>query len=382
MTSLFQARRSAEEFAAAVDGGAVIRAPHSAELTNLLELVGAMRDQQPVEPRAEFASDLRGRLMREAETALKPETANLLLPPRERGRRERRLVAAASAFVLIGGTTTMAAAAEGSLPGDALYPIKRSIERAEAELSTSSAGKGEHLLSQASDRLVEVKGLVEADTAQGEPHVRDTLASFSDSANEGSRLLFESFKETGDPHSIVAVRTFTTQGIQTLESLAGNVPADAQDELADAAILLHDIDGEAASLCDSCAANLPTVEVPGIFLAHAEADRALALASTHRLVNNHPVVVSKGTVQSAEGVAPSAPVPTGAPATSAPPETQPPTAMPSPNLGPSAWPSLLPGLGDGGSTDQKSNNSFSQSGGTGLGDVVKTILPDTGGLLP
>ncbi|HLN77390.1 MAG TPA: DUF5667 domain-containing protein [Nocardioidaceae bacterium] len=386
MTSLFQARRSAEEFAAAVDGGAENRAPHSPELTTLLQLVATMRDQPPVAPRPEFAGELRSRLMREAETALQPETANLLLPSRPRGRRERRLVAAASAFVLIGGTTTMAAAAQSSLPGDALYPIKRSIESAEARLSTSNAGKGKDLLHQANDRLTEVKGLVAADTVQGTPRVPETLAAFSDSADQGSRLLFESFRENGDPQSIVEVRSFTTQGISQLEALADTVPADAQDELAAAAILLHDIDGEAASLCGTCASDLPSVEVPGIFLAHAEADRALALAATSKLQNSHPVVVHKDTFTGAD--APQAALPSESPSAPAGEAPTPGAAIPSPNLSPSDWPSLLPGLG--GASGTKGTDSSTDSGGvgdlgkkvdSGLTDVVKTLLPDTGGLL-
>ena len=384
MTSLFQARRSAEEFAAAVDGGAEIRAPHGPELTNLLELVATLRDQAPAVPRPEFASDLRGRLMLEAETALKPQTANLSLPTRQRGSRERRLVAAASAFVLIGGTTTMAAAAQGSLPGDALYPIKRGIEQAEAGLSMSAAGRGQDLLHQASDRLVEVKGLVEADTIQGEPRVPETLAAFSDSADQGSRLLFESFRENGDPQSIVSVRSFTTRGIATLEALADTVPADAQDELAAAAILLHDIDGEAASLCGTCAADLPTVEVPGIFLAHAEADRALALAANQKLQNDHPVVVRKDTVTSAGGAAVPSAVPTDGPGDPAD-QASTPAEIPSPALSPSDWPSLLPGLGGGQSAGSNDSSDvvgdLGQKVDSGLSDVVKTLLPETGGLL-
>ncbi len=378
MTSLFQARRSAEEFAAAVDGDAENRAPGGAELTTLLQLVTAMRDQQPVAPRADFAADLRSRLMLEAETALKPETASLLLPVRQRGRRERRLVAAASAFVLIGGTTTMAAAAQGSLPGDALYPIKRGIERAETGLNMSNAGKGQDLLHQASDRLVEVEGLVHASTAGGEPRVPQTLAEFSSSATEGSDLLFESFRETGDPQSIIEVRSFTTQGIGTLKALADTVPSDAQDELAAAAILLHDIDREASALCRSCAADLPTVEVPGIFLARAEVDRALALAATRELANSHPVVVGKDTLAAAkkDAGAPSVAAPTDTPSAPAG-EAQPPTVLPSPT-----WPSLLPGL-DGGSTTKTSPSGAGDLGaGTDLSGVVETLLPDTGGLLP
>jgi hypothetical protein len=373
MTSVFQARRRAEEFAAAVDGVAESSATRDRETATLLGLVTALREQQPVEPRAEFASDLRSRLMLEAETALKPETATLVLPVRQRGRRERRLVAAASAFVLIGGTTTMAAAAQGALPGDALYPVKRGIEQADAQLSTSPAGKGSDLLTQASHRLVEVKGLVETDSLQSGPEVPGTLAAFSSSAEEGSRLMFESFRETGDPQSIVTVRNFTAQGIASLESLARLVPDDAQDELASAAILLHNIDSEATALCDTCAADLPVVEVPDIFLARAEVDRAMRLAAGRDLDNNHPVVVDRDIVKRAEAAAGSPTPSPNAPADGTSQAT--PTPLPSPSLDPSSFPSLLPGI-DSGTSGDTSEGGVTGPVTDGLNGVLKTLLPD------
>ncbi len=391
MTSVFQARRRAEDFASAVDHDAERDAHRGEEFTTMLRVVEALREHQPVEPRADFASDLRSRLMLEAEASLRPTTANLVLPARTRGRRERRLVAAASAFVLIGGTTTMAAAAQGSLPGEALYPIKRGIEQAEAGLSLSSAGKGKDLLNQASDRLVEVRGLVEADTsnpAQGAPRVPETLDDFGSAAREGSTLMFEAFRESGDPESIVAVRTFTAEAIATLKALADTVPADAQDELTAAAMLLHDIDAEAGALCSGCAPQIPTLEVPPIFLARADVDRALLRVSGRELANDHPVVVHRDTVDEAAGAAADA-QPDGEAAVSATPTAPP--SLPSPTLDPSTWPSLLPGLdGSGAEGPSAGNKSTDGSSVTkdltkeiqdGIDDVVGTLLPEVGGSL-
>jgi hypothetical protein len=384
MTSLFQARRRAEDFAAVVDGPAERRAASGDDLAPLLELVGALRGQPPVEPRAGFTADLRSRLMLEAETALRPETANLLLPVREPGRRERRLVAAASAFVLIGGTTTMAAAAQSSLPGDALYPIKRGIERAEVSLSLSAAGKGEELLSHASDRLVEVQGLVDASGPSSAPRVPETLTAFSAAAEEGSALLFESFRETADPEAILIVRTFAAEGVSTLKALAADVPADAQDELVAAAMLLGAIDGQAAGLCDTCAPDLAPLDLPGIFLARAEVDRALALAATRELDNDHPVVVSKDAVQAvrrATGM-PYAPETAETPAPDA--TASPAPALPSPTSEPESWPSLLPDLQGDGDTTTKSDSTIDKTTEEveeGLTGVVETLLPDPSGSL-
>lgn len=375
MTSLFQARRSAEEFAAAVDGAERRRA-HSEEISDLLQVVGTLRSQEPVAPREEFVGDLRSRLMVEAETALKPETATLILPQRQRGRRERRLVAAASAFVLVGGTATMAAAAQSSLPGDALYPIKRGIERAEVGLSLSEAGKGKDLLSHAADRLSEVEGLVGSGSAVAEPRVPETLAEFRESAAEGSQLLFGAFQETGDPEAIVAVRSFTTEGIVTLESLASEVPDAAQDELNAAALLLQEIDREANGLCGTCASDLPVVEVPDIFLARAEVDEALDRASGAELTNSHPVVVPKGATKP-----PAAPKPAATPdadVSAAPEEASAPT-FPTPTWEEPTWPSLLPGLEDGSSTntdDTSTTEDGTEDLSEGLTGIVETILPD------
>jgi hypothetical protein len=383
MTSLFQARRRAEEFAAAVDGDADTRATRSEEITTLLRLVATLSQQEPAQPRTEFVDDLRSRLMLEAQTALEPETATLVLPIRERGRRERRLVAAATAFVLIGGTTTMAAAAQSALPGEALYPIKRGIEKAETELTLSTAGKGRNLLDQAASRLVEVEGLLDSDAVHTEPRVPETLAAFSSTAREGSTLLFEAFRETGDPETIVSVRTFTAAGIETLESLASTVPAEAQSELTAAAILLHEIDGEAAGLCATCAAELPLVEVPGILLARAEVDRAMALAATRELDNNHPVVVRRNVASVPdEGPAPASPT---APASPSGPAGPTPTTLPSPTWQPGTLSSLLPGVGGGTSTGASDDESGVEKTVEDLNQtltgVVETLLPDTGDLL-
>lgn len=298
MTSLFTARRRAEEFAAAIDGDAAAAASRP-ELASLVGVVTAMRTHQTVTPRAEFTADLRARLLAEAETVLTPGNAALALPARTRTGRERRLVAAASAVVIIGGTAGMAAAAQDALPGEALYPLKRGIERAEAGLSMSQAGKGKDLLHQATDRLTEVQGLLAKDSAQSDPQVPGTLEAFSDQADEGGSLLLESFQETRDPSSVVRVRTFTADGIAQLTALAGTVPADAQDELAAAAVTLRDLDARAAALCDTCATYLPTVEVPGLLLARGEADRALGNVTPRLLDNSHPVVVPKGAVHQA-----------------------------------------------------------------------------------
>lgn len=391
MTSVLPARRRAEVFAAALDGESATGTVRSAEISTLIQLVASLRAHELARPRDEFAAELRGRLMLEAETALRPAPAALLLPARPRGARERRLVAAASAFVLIGGTTTMAAAAQSALPGEALYPIKRGIEQAEVGLSMSAAGKGRDLLGQASDRLVEVEGLLASESVQSAPRVPETLVAFSESAEAGSSLLLESFRESGDREAVATVRTFANEAMVVLEDLAGEVPTEAQGELAEAALLLGDIDARATALCGSCAGDLPEVEVPGILLARAEVDRALALAANQELDNNHPVVVRRDRpARTREVVGVDLGIDTGATdtdtdttdttgsdgSTDAP--AQPSDPLPSPTWEPESWPSLLPEITEGTSGGNEADEPRLAEGdlGSGLTGVVETLLPD------
>lgn len=299
MTSLFSMRKRAEEFAAAVDGRSTAR---SGEVQALVGVATALRSHHDADldamPRADFAADLRARLMVEAEQVLTPG-ASLVLPPRRHGARERRLVAAASAVVLLGGTASMAAAAQNALPGEALYPIKRGLERAEAGLSVSPAGKGRDLLHQANDRLDEVEGLLSGDSL-ATARIPATLQDFGNQAEEGADLLMASFEENRDPSAIQAVREFAADGIVLLQDLARTAPASAQDELTEAALLLSAIDGQASALCSSCAAGIPALEVPDIFLAAAEVDRAMELVDAATLDNSHPVEVDKRILEQPE----------------------------------------------------------------------------------
>lgn len=283
MISMPNARRRADEFNAAVESG---RAADPA-VQSLVAVAQALRVAEPVTPRPEFAASLRERLMTEAETSLSRQAA-LTLPARRTRTRERRLAAAASAFVLLGGTAGVAAAAQGSLPGDMLYPIKRGIERAQADLNTSNSGKGSYLLEQASGRLDEVRGLLdEKSTGQ----VPGTIADFTTQSREGTGLLFQAFNQTRDPQIIVTIREFAAQGLSTLQQLAQDAPPSAQPELAAAAVAMRDIDAEASSLCSSCAPTLPALELPPMFLASADASSTIADITNHptTLDNSHPL---------------------------------------------------------------------------------------------
>jgi uncharacterized protein DUF5667 len=389
MTPLFRSRQRAEDFAALVDGASPLREATSPATERLVGVAQLMRDHGAADeraiPRDAFAADLRERLMAEAATVLTPQNAGLALPVRTRGKRERRLVAVASAAVLIGGTAGMATAAQDSLPGEALYPIKRGIEKAELGLSMSSAGRGHDLLRQASDRLDEAQGLVDQGSATGTPQVPDTVAAFTTSARSGSDMLLASYAESRDPKTVAAVREFTAAALAQVRALNSSAPAEAQPGLRDAAIALRDIDAQASRLCDTCS-DLPALRVPPMFLASVEVDRAMQRFQAARPDNSHPVVAAKQDVRKAQAQRRGTASGGSRPATSGRvsvtpvvPDAPEASAAPTPK-------SPLPGLPGATSTPkvQITADVDITKITDGLGDTVETILPDpgTGGLLP
>lgn len=300
MTAMFSVRRRTEEFAVALDGNADVTALHP-ELRELVGVATGLRQHAGSLPRPEFVASLRERLMVEADTVLTASNASLALPIRTRGRRERRMVAAAAAVVLVGGTAGMAAAAQEALPGEALYPVKRGIERAQAGLSATPAGKGRDLLGQADDRLGEVQGLLASDDLGSAPQVPVTLDAFAQQATEGAELMMDSYRQSRDPAMIADLRSFTVSAVGMLEELAVVAPESTQSDLASAAMTLRDIDARATEMCGACAEGVPALEVPALFLASAEASRALYGLDLDALDNSHPVTLGAGMSSYAAG---------------------------------------------------------------------------------
>jgi len=286
-------RKRAEELAAALDGRLPAGATVGGEVGTLVGLATALRSVEPVEPRPEYAASLRERLMAEAETLFSPEVQKLRVPPRPKGARERKLVAAAAAALLIGGTASVATAAQDALPGQALYPIKRGIEQAQAEIASSPAGKGRTLLGQAGDRLDEVSGLLDQPQVSG-TEVSVTLTDFRTEARDGAQLLLGSFRSTGNRSSVDSVRYFAARSLRRLESMAPDAPDFSRPAFAAAAVTLRNLDAQASGLCATCAADLPALQVPRLLLVNAQVQQALQKAGSAPLDNSHPVVVSKG----------------------------------------------------------------------------------------
>jgi hypothetical protein len=256
MTPVFGARRRAEEFHSLVEdtstGGL-----HDARYADFLDIVASLRDTPAAQPRPEFVSGLRERLMIEARTALvvSDEEARLTLPSRQKSRRparDRRITAAAVGVAMVGATTSMAMAAQSALPGDTLYPLKQLLEGAQTGLAVNEGDKGATLLENASGRLAEITALSRDGQLDDGDAIADTLNTFTRQSIEASDLLLADYATTGNTSSVAELRDFTGQSMQTLTDLEAVVPDQARDELLRAARILTQIDAQAQQACPSC----------------------------------------------------------------------------------------------------------------------------------
>lgn len=260
MTSVFAARRRAEEFDSLVENSST---GTNARYDEFLQIVESLRTAPAVSARPEFVADLRSQLMTAADTLLVPgDEARLVLPPRTRSPRERRIAVAVSGIAIVGATTSMAMAAQSALPGDILYPLKRAIENAEAGISVNDGQRGTTLLETASGRLDEVSALTSGDIG-GSDAVADTLNTFTEQSIEASDLLLSDYAVTGHESSISELRNFTGDSMDTLAALESAVPVEARDELLHAVSVLTQIDSEAAQACPSCG-GIGISEIPAI----------------------------------------------------------------------------------------------------------------------
>jgi hypothetical protein len=172
----------------------------------------------PVEVDPEFRTGLRAMLLATAEregigspAAAAPEpaaadTGRSRLLPAVTARRARArgaiLVGIAAGAVALSG---ISAASENAVPGDALYGMKRSTERAQLALASSDISRGQLFLDFARTRLAEAAAL--RGDRNGYSAVLDDMDA---DTRQGVRLLTTAAVQRADPAALDAVNSFLT----------------------------------------------------------------------------------------------------------------------------------------------------------------------------
>jgi hypothetical protein len=277
-------RQRAERFAQLLDDSSGARrqdtrSTDDEELTGLAD-VGRRLSRINVDTQAdpEFRTDLRAMLMatieREGigasayepdvtpEPAHRPSTAASALawiPIRSRRARGAVVVGLAVGALAVSGISAMSGAAK---PGDALYGMKRSGERAQVALSSSQLGRGQLYLEFAKSRMNEA--------ATGRGDVVVLLAEMDDQTRQGVRLLTTAAVERRDPASLDTVDTFVVEQRHTiagmLEAVAGGARARTIGSLQLLDQITKRVDGLRASLSCGDIASTPADDlgpVPG-----------------------------------------------------------------------------------------------------------------------
>ncbi|MEV4480970.1 DUF5667 domain-containing protein [Micromonospora coxensis] len=231
MDSDLFSRRRAARFAQLLDeanGGRRhhVRSRADDQLTALVAVGRRLTEERPdVEVDAEFRTGLRAMLLATAEregvgaATATPETTpagsrtSLLgaVTARQVRARGAILVGIAAGAVAVSG---ISAASEDAVPGDALYGMKRSTERAQLALASSDLSRGQLFLDFARTRLDEAASLRGDLTG-----FRAVMDDMDADTRQGVRLLTTASTQRSDTAGLDAVNTFVAGQRQAVSGL-------------------------------------------------------------------------------------------------------------------------------------------------------------------
>ncbi|PWR12752.1 hypothetical protein DKT69_22985 [Micromonospora sicca] len=273
MDSDLFSRRRAERFAQLLDeanGGRRhhVRSRVDDELAALVAVSQRLTADRPdVEVDAEFRAGLRAMLVATAERegigtpAAKTKTTaaagsgirGSLLPAVTARRARARgaiLVGIAAGAVALSG---ISAASENALPGDALYGMKRSTERAQLALASSDISRGQLFLDFARTRLDE------ADTVRDDRIGFGAVLDDMDAdTRQGVRLLTTVAAQRSDPAGLEAVNVFVTGQRRAVSGLLDRTDHVEQDRTRRSLALLDAVRKRSEALRAAIACGLPT----------------------------------------------------------------------------------------------------------------------------
>ncbi|ROO51359.1 hypothetical protein EDC02_6234 [Micromonospora sp. Llam0] len=280
MSKLNLFRRRAERFAQLLDraeggGRHHVRDPLDDELAGLTAL-GRRMSEMPKSPDSGVDPDYRAHLRavliataeREGIGAGAPTAPYRRLPERPRSRwfaaraagaraattagraRTRAVIIATVAFGAI-TVSGMSAATEQAVPGDTLYGMKRSTERAQLALAQSDSSRGQLFLSFAEVRMGEALIVYDEPTA-----FSAVLDDMDGQTREGVRLLTSAAAVGGDGAPLDVIDSFVSTQRPTLRQLADGSAAN-RDRVGESLTLLDRVRARTTALRDELTCSAP-----------------------------------------------------------------------------------------------------------------------------
>lgn len=261
MSTLIFYRRRAERLAQLLDEADGGRRHHVrdrvdedlAELVAVGHRVSALRPSIEAEAEPDFRAGLRAMLIATAErdgigVTAEPE-AEAEAEVRRSGRQRSRTGltaqrARARGAIVVGvvagaiAVSGMSAASENAVPGDALYGVKRSTERAQLALASSDLSRGQLSLDFARTRLAEAKTVRHDSVGFGA-----VLNDMDADTRQGVKLMTTSAMQRKDKAALDAIDTFLTGQRPVVAGLVdGATEANRKRALASLALLdsIHD----------------------------------------------------------------------------------------------------------------------------------------------
>lgn len=199
--------------------------------TALIEPIAAADDVPPTDTATDDATAVEpiplhgARSGRRARHSL-PGRARRTAPPGLRGRVV--FVGAAAAATLLALASGGVLASSDSLPGDALYPIKRVAESAGVALTFDEASLARRHLEIAATRLSEVEQLARNSQSAPAPEVFTTaMDDFDTATNEGSQLLLSAAEADKGGTAADDLHKWATEQSDRLAELEPELPAAA-----------------------------------------------------------------------------------------------------------------------------------------------------------
>ena len=154
-------------------------------------------------------------------------------------------------MVASAGVVGIVSSSASAVPGEMLYPVKRSVESVELALHRDDASRGSFQLRQASERLAEAREL----SANGAFRDASSPTRSKTSPRRPSpapTALFSDYTDNGEQKSIRTVNDFAVEATADLSALSSQLPPGADDSFEAATAAISDLATQASSLCSAC----------------------------------------------------------------------------------------------------------------------------------